>query len=153
MVVRGDMVAGGPAQGWGTGDLGSLTPSGRLTLAGRRDDLIIVGGENASPEAVEARLAALPGVRECAVVGVPSEEYGQSLAALIVRDHPDVTREALEREFRHLPRMLRPTRVVFVEELPRNALGKLVRRELRVDMDGGGGEGRGVGAGSPDGRG
>ncbi|MEF2280310.1 AMP-binding protein [Deinococcus sp. YIM 134068] len=152
VVVRGEMVAGGPALAWGTGDLGSLTPSGRLTLAGRRDDLIIVGGENVSPEALEARLAALPGVRECAVVGIPSEEYGQSLAVLVVRDGPGVTRDSLEGEFRHLPRMLRPTRVVLVEELPRNALGKLVRRELRVDMDGGG-EGRGVGTGSPGGGG
>lgn len=156
VVVRGEMVTGGPGPGRGTGDLGRLTPSGRLTLAGRLDDLLIVGGENVSPEAVEARIAELSYVRECAVVGVPSEEYGQALAALIVRQAGarDVTRERVEFDLRsRLPRMLRPARVVFVEELPRNALGKLVRRRLTVEGDVEAGGRPGAGAGAPAGDG
>lgn len=138
VVVRGSMATGRPGSGQGTGDLGRLTPSGRLTLAGRLDDLLIIGGENVSPEAVEARIAELGYVRECAVVGVPSEEYGQALAVLIVLHggQGGVTRERVELDLRsRLPRMLRPARVTFVEELPRNALGKLVRRRLTVDGD------------------
>lgn len=118
-----------------TGDLGSLSAAGLLRLAGRQDDLLICGGENVSPEAVEARIAQLEYVRECAVIGVPSEEYGQSLAALIVprTTQPPLTRERLELDFKRLlPRMLRPTQVTFMQELPRNALGKLLRRQLHL---------------------
>ncbi|BDP43948.1 acyl-CoA synthetase (plasmid) [Deinococcus aetherius] len=151
VVVRGGMVTGEPSPGTRTGDLGQLSPSGRLTLAGRRDDLLIVGGENVSPEAVEARIAELGYVRECAVVGLPSEEYGQALAALLVLHpgHPRVTRETVEADLRPLlPRMLRPARIAFVEELPRNALGKLVRRQLQVDGKVDGGPQVGPGAGT-----
>lgn len=108
-------------------------------------------GENVSPEAVEARIAELGYVRECAVVGLPSEEYGQALAALLVLHpgHPRVTRETVEADLRPLlPRMLRPARIAFVEELPRNALGKLVRRQLQVDGKVDGGPQVGPGAGT-----
>ncbi|GMA14328.1 AMP-binding protein [Deinococcus metallilatus] len=148
VVVRGAMVQGEPGSALGTGDLGRLTPSGWLSLAGRRDDLLIIGGENVAPEAVEARIAELGYVRECAVVGLPSEEYGQALAALIVLHdgHRHVTRERVELDLRPLlPRMLRPASITFVEELPRNALGKLVRRRLKVE--GGTEEGLGAAAG------
>lgn len=119
-----------------TGDLGHLTSAGWLTLAGRQDDLLICGGENVLPEQVEARLQTLPYVRDCAVAGVPCEEYGQALVAFVVLE-PGAAGEACAARVmadlrRLLPRALRPVRVSFVPHLPRNAVGKLVRRHLPV---------------------
>jgi len=133
VTVQGAMAQGDPA-GVRTGDLGVLSPSGRLRLAGRRDDLLICGGENVHPEAVEARIETLDFVRECAVVGVPCGEYGQRLAAFLVLQPSagPVTPERLERAYRALlPRMLRPARTTVLDQLPRNALGKLDRHALR----------------------
>ncbi len=67
-----------------TGDLGALDDSGRLTVLGRADDVIVTGGENVSPQAVEAALAAHPAVREAAVVGAPDPEWGQAVVAYVV---------------------------------------------------------------------
>ncbi|ADV66093.1 AMP-binding protein [Deinococcus maricopensis] len=126
----GEVVVGGVR----TGDVGHLSASGWLTLRGRRDDLIICGGENVYPEEVEGRIAQLPYVRACAVLGVPSEEYGQRLAALMVHEdtHPPVPDTVVEADLRALlPRTLRPACWQFVPALPRTALGKLVRAQLR----------------------
>ncbi|AFZ67658.1 AMP-binding protein [Deinococcus peraridilitoris] len=133
VMVQGVMVRGGFGNSLPTGDLGRRSASGLLTLAGRRDDLLICGGENVSPEAVESRIEQLSYVRECAVMGIPSEEYGQGLAAFVVLNPGmgHVTRQMVECDCRPLlPRMLRPTRLALVDELPRNALGKLDRQRL-----------------------
>ncbi|WP_169737157.1 class I adenylate-forming enzyme family protein, partial [Deinococcus pimensis] len=116
-----------------TGDLGRLSSSGVLTLCGRRDDLLIVGGEKVLPEDVEARVSGLPYVRECAVRAVPSEEYGQALAAFVVvgAGWEGVTAARVSADLKALlPRRLRPVHVEVVDELPRNTVGKLVRRRL-----------------------
>ncbi|MFB9994877.1 AMP-binding protein [Deinococcus oregonensis] len=129
-----------PAQDWlGTGDLGSLGASGLLFLAGRTDDLLICGGENVSPEQIEARIAQLPEVLECAVVGVPDAEYGQCLHAFIVLKPEAVYPTDLERDLaRLLPRTLRPRQITLLAALPRNAVGKLMRGRLPVQMTGSG---------------
>ncbi len=73
--------------GWfATGDLGELDADGLLTVHGRRSDLIITGGENVWPEPVEAILAAHPSVADVAVVGVPDDEWGQAVTAVVVAD-------------------------------------------------------------------
>lgn len=134
VIVRGPLVASsGSGRMVATGDLGRLSASGWLRLEGRLDDLLVCGGENVAPEAVEARVETLPYVRACAVVGVPDEEYGQALEFIVVLQPfaADVA-ACLERDLaRLLPRTLRPKRVTFARDLPRTAAGKLDRRRLR----------------------
>jgi len=115
-----------------TGDLGHVDSSGLLYVDGREDDMIISGGENVFPADVEDLLAALPQVREVAVVGVPDEEFGQRLAAYIVlkpgeRLDADAVREYVRA---NRARFCVPRDVVFLDELPRNATGKVVPRDL-----------------------
>lgn len=121
------------AEGWvHTGDIGYLDDEGYLFLGGRAGDLIIRGGENISPEEVEAALYEHPDVAEAGVVGVPDEEWGESVAlAVVPRPGSTLTRQAvLEYCAARLPGYKRPTEVVLMESLPRTSTGKLLRREL-----------------------
>jgi malonyl-CoA/methylmalonyl-CoA synthetase len=117
-------------EGWfATGDLASVSDDGYVTIRGRRTELIITGGHNVYPAEVEAVLGRHPGVREVAVVGVPSAEWGETVEAFVVGD-PDL--ESLDdRATRELAPFKRPRQVHIVEALPRNALGKVVRGDLR----------------------
>jgi o-succinylbenzoate---CoA ligase len=123
------------ADGWfPTGDAGAWDEgAGRLRVFGRRDDVIITGGENVWPVAVERALVADARVREVAVVGRPDPEWGQRVTALVVPADPadpptlDELRDAAKRE---LPAYCAPRELILVAELPRTALGKLVRRAL-----------------------
>ena len=115
-----------------TGDLGHVTADGLLHVDGREDDMVISGGENVYPSAVEDLLAALPQVREVAVAGVPDPEYGQRLTTWIVlhrgeRLEPEAVREYVRRD---LTRFSVPRDVFFIPELPRNATGKVMLRSL-----------------------
>jgi acyl-CoA synthetase (AMP-forming)/AMP-acid ligase II len=115
-----------------TGDLGHLDEDGLLYVDGREDDMIISGGENVFPAAVENLLAGLPQVREVAVIGVPDPEFGQRLAAWIaLRDGERLDADAV-REYvrRNQARFSVPRDVRFVRALPRNATGKVVPRDL-----------------------
>ncbi|WP_433338772.1 AMP-binding protein [Spirillospora sp. CA-294931] len=114
------------------GDVGHLDTEGRLFVQGRDDDMIVSGGENVFPSAVEEVLTALPEIREVAVIGVPDEEFGQRLAAFVVlnpdqRLDADGVRTAVRDR---LARYAVPRDVHFVTELPRNATGKVVRARL-----------------------
>jgi malonyl-CoA/methylmalonyl-CoA synthetase len=117
-----------------TGDLGSLDTDGRLTIVGRNKDLIITGGYNVYPGEVEAVLARLDGVADCAVIGLPHADFGEGVVAVIERRPDDVSLtqegvvEALSRE---LARYKLPKAVVVMDSLPRNALGKIQKNELR----------------------
>ena len=115
-----------------TGDVGHLDEAGRVFVDGREDDMIVSGGENVFPSEVENLLADLPDVREVVVVGVPDDAYGQRLAAYLVL-HPGSGLEAeavREHVRRFRARFCVPRDVVFLEELPRNATGKILTREL-----------------------
>ncbi|MET0726720.1 MAG: fatty acid--CoA ligase family protein [Acidimicrobiales bacterium] len=119
--------------GWfPTGDLGELRDD-RLTVHGRRGDLIITGGENVWPVAVERVLARHPAVAEVAVVGRPDSEWGQRVVALIVPDDPSAppSLDALRSWTKaDLPPWAAPTVVEIVAALPRTASGKVRRRDL-----------------------
>jgi acyl-CoA synthetase (AMP-forming)/AMP-acid ligase II/uncharacterized protein YndB with AHSA1/START domain len=118
-----------------TGDRGYLDADGRLFVAGRDDEMIVSGGENVFPRPVEEALVALPEVREAAVVGVPDNEYGQRLAAYIVlKPGSHLDAEAV-RSYVHqrLARFAVPRDVVFLDVLPRNATGKILKRVLVED--------------------
>ena len=115
-----------------TGDLGHLDKAGRLFVDGREDDMIVSGGENVYPAEVEDCLMNHPGVVEAVVVGVPDEEFGQRLVAYVVPAGPRaVTPEELIQHVRaNLARYKTPRQVVLVEDLPRNATGKVLRSKL-----------------------
>jgi malonyl-CoA/methylmalonyl-CoA synthetase len=119
--------------GWfATGDLGSVSEDGYYAISGRAKELIITGGYNVYPREVEEVIEGCPGVAEVAVVGLPDEEYGERVAAAVVRDDEGLTAEEV-RDFcrEDLAGYKKPREVVFVEELPRNALGKVLKHEVR----------------------
>ena len=117
-------------EGWfATGDLVSVSGDGYVTVRGRRTELIITGGHNVYPAEVEAVLSRHPDVVEVAVVGVPSAEWGETVVAFVV-GAPDLA-SLDELAAAELAPFKRPREVRLVDALPRNALGKVVRGELR----------------------
>lgn len=146
IAVRGPMSARGrretdgrvepvtDADGWlATGDVGSWTADGRLAIDGRADDLVITGGENVWPAAVEAALASHPGVAEVSVTGVPDPEWGRRVVAVVVPadpDRPPTLSELRDHAKARLPASAAPRELVLVATLPRTALGKVRRPDL-----------------------
>jgi acyl-CoA synthetase (AMP-forming)/AMP-acid ligase II len=121
------------ADGWlRSGDLGYLDEDGFLYLVGRKKDLIIRGGHNVYPTDIEAVLLQHPGVQEAAVVGVPHQVLGEDVAAYVVcKEGHTVEPDALLAFCAdHLADYKRPRRLTFVEELPRNATGKVMKHLL-----------------------
>jgi malonyl-CoA/methylmalonyl-CoA synthetase len=126
------------ASGWfDTGDLGSRDASGFLTLVGRKNDLIISNGFNVYPQVVERVINDCPGVRESVVVGVADKKRGERVVAAVVRSDEMLTVQAI-RTFlgERLVDYQRPAEVIFVAALPRNSMGKVLRRELRDQLAG-----------------
>lgn len=122
------------ADGWfKTGDLGYLEPDGYLTLCGRSKDLIISGGLNIYPPEVERVLVEHPAVNTCAVIGCPDPEWGEKVTAVVVLHNTEsVTGEELIRFCRErLAPYKSPKSIVFRDDLPRNAMGKVQKAELR----------------------
>ncbi len=117
-----------------TGDVGRLDGAGRLSVEGRDDEMIVSGGENVFPREVEDLLADHQEIEEVAVVGVEDEEFGQRLKAFVVpREGSHLTAEDVQAYVKeNLARYKVPRDVEFVEELPRNATGKVLKRELRT---------------------
>jgi fatty-acyl-CoA synthase len=115
-----------------TGDVGHLDDVGRLFVDGRDDEMIVSGGENVFPAEVEDLLARHPAVADAAAIGVPDPEWGQRLRAyVVVRPGEQVSEDDLRGHVRsNLARYKVPRDVVFVEELPRNPTGKVLKREL-----------------------
>lgn len=124
------------ATGWfDTGDLGSRDNAGFLTLVGRKNDLIITSGFNVYPQVVERIINECPGVKESVVLGVPDARRGERVVVAVVRDDPALD-EAQLRAFwsDRLVDYQRPRDVYFVDALPRNAMGKVLRRELAEQL-------------------
>jgi fatty-acyl-CoA synthase len=115
-----------------SGDVGRMDAEGRLYVVGRDDDMIVSGGENVYPVEVERAIGELPDVREVVVTGVDDEKFGQRLAAYVVLSSPDALDADAVRA--HVKSQLAgykvPRDVVFLDELPRNASGKVVVRDL-----------------------
>jgi acyl-CoA synthetase (AMP-forming)/AMP-acid ligase II len=131
---QGDATAQTIVDGWlHTRDMGWMDEDGYLYLAGRKDDLIIRGGENISPAEVEAVLHTHPAIEEAAIVGVPHVDWGEQVLAVVVpRVGSTLTaEEVIDWCHRRLASFKKPTSVQFVSELPRNPLGKVLRKELR----------------------
>jgi long-chain acyl-CoA synthetase len=149
VVVRGDVVMAGYWKqpdataealrgGWlHTGDVGSFDDDGYLTLRDRSKDLIISGGMNIYPREVEEALLRHPAVRAAAVVGRPDAEWGEAVVAFVVAagDAPPPAVEDLDRTcLDHIARYKRPKDYRFVDALPTNNYGKVVKRELRDQL-------------------
>jgi fatty-acyl-CoA synthase len=146
IVCRGDVVMSGYwnnpeataaalQNGWlRTGDMGSFDDRGYLTLRDRSKDVVISGGSNIYPREVEEILVEHPGVVEAGVVGAPDEEWGEVVVAFIVGNASakELDAHLLER----IARFKRPKRYEFVDELPKNSYGKVVKRELRARLSG-----------------
>ena len=126
-------VIDGERRWWRSRDLGRFDNGGYLYLEGRRDDMIISGGINIMPARVEDVLLAHPGVAECAVVGVPSAEWGEEVQAFIVGRDPKLDAAAIELHVRssELSSYQRPRVYHFVRDLPRTSTNKVLRRTLR----------------------
>jgi fatty-acyl-CoA synthase len=120
-----------------TGDVGRLDQDGRLFVEGRDDEMIISGGENVFPREVEDLLARHQEIDDVAVVGVPDEEFGQRLSAFVVlRPGSALSEQEVQGHVRsNLARFKVPREVFFLDELPRNATGKVLKRELPRDGD------------------
>ncbi|HSV81766.1 MAG TPA: AMP-binding protein [Ramlibacter sp.] len=151
IVCRGDVVmqgywrnAAGTAEalrgGWlWTGDMGTLDASGCLTLRDRSKDLVISGGSNVYPREVEEVLLTHPGVAEVCVVGQPDAEWGELVVAFVVAASSGVDAAQLDQHcLARIARFKRPRSYHFVEALPKNNYGKVLRRELRNRLRGGG---------------
>lgn len=122
--------------GWlRTGDMGYMDEEGYIYLTGRGDDMIIRGGENISPEEVEEVLHSHPKIDEAAVIGIPDPEWGQEPRAVVVlkRGETSTPEEIIEFCRTRLAGFKRPRSVVFISALPRNPMGKVLRKKLREE--------------------
>ncbi len=125
------------ADGWfRTGDLGYLDDEGFLTLVDRKKDMVITGGENVYSAEVEDVLFAHPAVAEAAIIGVPDERWGEAVCAVVaLRPSQRATPDELIAHCRtRLAKYKTPKYVVFVDALPRNAAGKVLKRTLREEV-------------------
>jgi long-chain acyl-CoA synthetase len=115
-----------------TGDIATMDRDGFFAIVDRRKDMILVSGFNVYPNEVEAVLAKVPGVKECAVVGAPDETTGEAVKAFIVRNHSSLDAETI-RDFLkgELAPYKVPKLIVFREELPKSNVGKILRKDLR----------------------
>jgi malonyl-CoA/methylmalonyl-CoA synthetase len=123
-------------EGWfRTGDLGSVSEDGYFQISGRKKELIITGGYNVYPREIEELLEDCPGVAEVAVVGLPDPDFGEKVVAAVVRDDPTLTAEKVVGFCREvLAGYKKPRQVAFVDALPRNALGKVLKHEVRDEL-------------------
>lgn len=125
--------------GWfRTGDLGSIEHDGRLRLRGRSSDMIISGGENVYPKEIELVLDAVDGIVESAVVGLPDPAFGEAVTAFVVLEPgaAGIPTDAIDAACRaKLARFKHPKSIRVVDELPRNAMGKVTKATLRSSTD------------------
>jgi fatty-acyl-CoA synthase len=125
--------------GWfHSGDLARIDDEGFVTLVDRKKDMVISGGENVYATEVEQVLIRHPSVREVAVIGLPDARWGEVVTAVVVIEsgHAIEPNELIEWSSDRIASFKRPRRVYFVDELPRNAVGKVLKRSLRTDLGG-----------------
>src|SRR3954466_3199588 len=133
-----------------SGDVGYLDDEGRLHVSGRDDDMIVSGGENEFPREVEDLISNMKGVDEVAVIGVDDEEFGQRLKAFVVtKGSGGPSEDEIKKKVKtDLARYKVPREVEFLDELPRNATGKILKKELKEREEEGESESKSNGGGS-----
>ncbi|AVG23668.1 long-chain acyl-CoA synthetase [Pontimonas salivibrio] len=124
--------------GWlHTGDVAEMDADGFFTVVDRKKDVILVSGFNVYPNEVEDQIAAVPGVLEVGVIGLPDEKSGERVEAFVVASHPPPSSEAIRAYCRtHLAAYKVPQRVTIIDELPKSPIGKILRRQLRSTATG-----------------
>ena len=115
-----------------TGDIAVMDPEGFVTICDRKKDMIISGGENVYPAEIEGVLMRHDGVADAAVIGQPSERWGESPLAIVVAADAELNEDAVLAHCRDkLARYKQPSQVVFTDAIPRNPSGKILKRVLR----------------------
>jgi long-chain acyl-CoA synthetase len=119
-----------------TGDIGVMDANGQITIVDRKKDMIIVSGFNVYPNEIEDVVAHLPGVAECAVIGVPDDRTTEAVMLFIVKKDPSLTEQKV-RDYcaENLTNYKRPKHIVFRTELPKTNVGKILRRALRDQLE------------------
>jgi len=125
------------ADGWfKTGDIAKIMDDGYIYLVDRKKDVILVSGFNVFPNDIESVICSHPEVMECGVIGIPDDDTGEAVKAFIVKKNPNLNATVI-RKYCHdkLTRYKIPKRIVFIDELPKSNIGKILRRELREQME------------------
>jgi long-chain acyl-CoA synthetase len=115
-----------------SGDIGLIAENGHIQIVDRKKDMIVVAGFKVFPNDVEDVLSLMPGIQECAVIGMPHRKLGEIVKAYVVRSNHHITEaDVLQYCKDHLTSYKRPRKVIFIHELPKSNVGKILRRELR----------------------
>lgn len=115
-----------------SGDIGLITSEGYVQIVDRKKDMIVVAGFKVFPNDVEDVLVQMPGIKECAVIGAPHRKLGEIVKAFVVRSNHHITEaDVMQYCKEHLTSYKRPRKVIFVHDLPKSNVGKILRRELR----------------------
>ena len=115
-----------------SGDIGLITEEGYVQIVDRKKDMIVVAGFKVFPNDVEDVLTQMKGIKECAVIGVPHRKLGEIVKAFVVRDDHHLTEAQILQYCKdHMTSYKRPRKIVFLNDLPKSNVGKILRRELR----------------------
>lgn len=133
---RPDETKNALSDGWlRTGDIAQMDADGYFTIVDRKKDMILVSGFNVYPNEVEDQIAAVPGVLEVGVIGAPDEKSGERVQAFVVASKPAPTSEQIIAHCRqNLAAYKIPAEIIFVNELPKSPIGKILRRQLRAGL-------------------
>ncbi len=116
-----------------SGDIGIINDDGYITIVDRKKDMIVVAGFKVFPNEIEEVISQLPGVKECAVIGAPHRKLGEIVKAFIVKDDQHLTEARVIQYCKEqMTSYKRPRKIIFVKELPKSNVGKILRRELRA---------------------
>lgn len=119
-----------------TGDIASVDEDGYIAIVGRSKDLVITGGLNVYPKEIESIIDRIPGVKESAVIGIPDADFGEAVTAVIVREEQDLSENAVRDALQGLASFKRPKQIHFIDDLPRNTMGKVQKNLLREQFTG-----------------
>lgn len=115
-----------------SGDIGIMSPEGFVQIVDRKKDMIVVAGFKVFPNEIEDVISSMPGVRECAVIGLPHRKLGEIVKAYIVKDKPELTEAQLIQYCKEqMTSYKRPRKIAFIDEMPKSNVGKILRRHLR----------------------
>jgi long-chain acyl-CoA synthetase len=115
-----------------SGDIGTVSPEGYVQIVDRKKDMIVVAGFKVFPNEIEELLSSMPGVRECAVIGIPHRKLGEIVKAYIVKDKLDLTEAQVMQYCKdQMSSYKRPRKIGFIDEMPKSNVGKILRRHLR----------------------
>ena len=115
-----------------SGDIGIMSPEGYVQIVDRKKDMIVVAGFKVFPNEIEEVISLMPGIRECAVIGVPHRKLGEIVKAYIVKENPELTEaQVIQYCKEQMTSYKRPRKIAFIDEMPKSNVGKILRRHLR----------------------